>query len=188
MNKVFKLLSLLSLVILFSFTTTKDKKIIIIDAGHGGKDLGANRNGVSEKDVVLDIAKRIKALNKNQEVEIILTRDSDELLSLSDRSDLGNKIKPAMVLSLHVNNSTNADQSGNEIYTKTAHLDLAKKLASKFGDCKISERDLHLLRNSESPTMLLELGYISNEKDRNFLNSDEGKNEIATKILEFITA
>lgn len=186
MNKFLKLFSLLSLAFLFSFSTIKDKKVIVIDAGHGGNDVGISKNGISEKDIVLDIAKKIKELNKNEKIEIILTRDSDAYSTLVGRTDFINKLKPSMVISLHVNNSQNAEKTGNVIYAKPAIFDFAKKLASKFSDCKVEEANLHLLKNSESPAMLLELGYMSNENDRNYLSSEEGKNEISRKIIAFI--
>ena len=186
MDRFFKLFSLLFLGILLSFTTFNDKKIIVIDAGHGGTDLGVSKNGISEKDIVLDIAKRIKALNKNENIEIVLTRESDAATTLPGRTDLINKLEPSMVISLHVNNSKNTESSGNIIYTKPETFDFAKNLASKFGDCKIEEANLHLLRNSKSPAMLLELGYMSNERDRTYLTSDTGKDEISRKVIAFI--
>lgn len=186
MNKFLKLFSLVFLALLFSFTTSNNKKIIVIDAGHGGNDLGINKNGITEKDIVLDIAKRIKELNKNENVEIVLTRDSDVYTTLDGRSAFINKLKPSMVISLHLNNSKNTETKGNLIFTKPAVFDLAKKLAAKFDHCKVEEQNLHLLRNSESPAMLLELGYLSNEADRNYLNSEQGKNETSRKILAFI--
>ena len=91
-----------------------------------------------------------------------------------------------MVISLHVNNSKNTESSGNIIYTKPETFDFAKNLASKFGDCKIEEANLHLLRNSKSPAMLLELGYMSNETDRTYLTSETGKDEISRKVIGFI--
>ena len=187
MNKVFKLLGVLFLTVLFSFTTFKEKKIIIIDAGHGGQDLGVSKNGINEKDIVLDIAKRIQQLNKNQNIEIILTRNSDSFASLNERSSLGNLKKPTMIISLHVNNSTDKEKSGSEIFAKAANMDLAKKLASKFDNCTVSDENFYLLRNSEQPAMMLELGYMSNDNERAFLTNENGKKEISAKILEFIT-
>ncbi len=188
MNKFFKLFGLFSFsFLLLSFSGFNDKKIIVIDAGHGGKDLGVNKNGISEKQIVLDIAQRIQKLNKNEKVEIILTRDSDDYKTLVGRTDLINKLKPAMVISLHVNNSKNVGTRGNLIYAKPTNFDSAKKLATKFGDCKVEEADLHLLRNSEAPAMVLELGYLSNVEDQNYLNSKQGRIETSKKILEFIT-
>ena len=186
MNKFLQLFSLISLGLLLSFTNFTDKTIIVIDAGHGGTDLGTSKNGIAEKDIVLDIAKRIKALNKNEKIEIVLTREADAATTLAGRTDFINKLKPSLVLSLHVNNSKNTESTGNKIYTKPANFDFAKNLATKFGDCKIEDANLHLLRNSESPTMLLELGYLSNVTDRTYLSSQAGKDEISRKILAFL--
>lgn len=187
MNRIFKLTGFLLLAVLFSFTTLNNKKIIIIDAGHGGQDLGVNKDGINEKDIVLDLAKRIQKANKNKNVEIILTRNSDEFKSLSQRTELGNKIKPAMILSLHVYNSTNVEKNGFVLYAKPEHSSLSKKLATKFDHCDVLSPELFLLRNSESPALYLELGYMSNQNDRNYLDSESGKSEITQKITAFIS-
>ena len=63
MKNLLRIMSVVALVVLLSFSFSKEKKIVVIDAGHGGNDLGANRNGISEKEIVLNIAKKIKALN-----------------------------------------------------------------------------------------------------------------------------
>lgn len=186
MQNIFKISGLFLLTILFSFSTVNDKKLIVIDAGHGGKDLGANRNGIAEKEVVLQIAKKIKEFNKNENIEILFTRDSDSYPTLTERTDFINGLSPDLVISLHVNNSKNSEIKGTEIYAQSTTLDLAKKLAAKFGNCRTAEPNLHLLKNSKSPTLLLELGYISNEDDRTYMNSERGKSEISQKIIEFI--
>ena len=81
-----------------------NKKIIVIDAGHGGNDIGATYKGVSEKEIVLNVASQIKKLNDSQdEYEIILTRDSDNYAGLSDRTAMINKLNPEMVISLDLN-------------------------------------------------------------------------------------
>lgn len=186
MNKIFKLFGVCFLICFFSFTSIDGKKVIVIDAGHGGNDSGANINEIKEKDIVLSIANKIKELNTNKNIEIILTRDSDTYKSLSYRTDFIKKLNPDLVISLHINNSSNTQKKGQEIYTKTENGDLAKKLALKFGDCKISSPNLHLLKNSTTPTIYLELGFMSNIEDRYFLSSSTGLEENSTKIIAFI--
>ena len=69
-----------------------DLKTIVIDAGHGGRDPGANRRGIREKDIVLDIALRLKkAIESNSQWKVIMTRDSDEYPTLRDRTVIANR-------------------------------------------------------------------------------------------------
>jgi N-acetylmuramoyl-L-alanine amidase len=95
------------------------KKIVVIDPGHGGIDSGAiGVNGIYEKDVVLKIANEILNLNKSlfyNELDIYLTRYNDTLISLSDRSRLTESLKADVFVSLHCNASQN-NSRGMEVY------------------------------------------------------------------------
>ncbi|MCQ4138535.1 N-acetylmuramoyl-L-alanine amidase [Chryseobacterium sp. EO14] len=171
-----------------SFTPV-DKKLIIVDAGHGGNDMGANRYGIYEKDIVLNIGKEIQKFNNSQDqYEVILTRDNDTYSQLSDRTTLINKLSPEMVISLHVNSSPKSEstEQGTELYTQNTEgsKKLADRISKKFNTLKIEEKNLHILRESKAPTVLMELGYINNTKDREYLTSEKGQKEIAQKFSE----
>ena len=171
--------------------STETKKIIVIDAGHGGNDFGATLNGVSEKDMVLNIARQIKkASGKDGTYEVILTRSEDISTKLTERTEQINKLNPEMVISLHINRTpeANTNKSGHEIFIqKTSESkSLAEKLSKKLGECSIKEENLHILRNSKSPAVLVELGYINNIKEREYMNSSDGQREIAQKFADFI--
>ena len=171
--------------------STETKKIIVIDAGHGGNDFGATMNGVSEKDMVLNIARQIKkASDKDGTYEVILTRSDDTSTTLTERTEQINKLNPEMVISLHINRTpeANTNKSGHEIFIqKTSESkSLAEKLSKKLGECSIKEENLHILRNSKSPAVLVELGYINNTKEREYMNSSDGQREIAQKFADFI--
>ncbi|AZA75419.1 N-acetylmuramoyl-L-alanine amidase family protein [Chryseobacterium indoltheticum] len=171
--------------------STETKKIIVIDAGHGGNDFGATMNGVSEKDMVLNIARQIKkASDKDGTYEVILTRSEDTSTTLTERTEQINKLNPEMVISLHINRTpeANTNKSGHEIFMqKTSESkSLAEKLSKKLGECSIKEENLHILRNSKSPAVLVELGYINNTKEREYMNNSDGQREIAQKFADFI--
>lgn len=190
MKNLLKISLILGVIFALSFTNGINKRVIVIDAGHGGQDIGTAREGISEKDIVLDIAKKIKNLNKNENIEIVLTRDGDIYPTLSDRTDLINKIKPEMTISLHMNSiAKNSDKKGSEIYFQDneASKNLAQKLSETFDNCLTKNLNLHILKNSNTPTVVLELGYMSNIDDRNYLNSENGKQATAQKILDVIT-
>ncbi len=167
-----------------------NKKLIVIDAGHGGNDIGASRNGVSEKEIVLNIGKKIQEFNDVQDkFEVILTRDNDNYSQLSERTALINKLNPEMVISLHLNNSPHqeSERRGLEIYTQNteASQKLAQQISQKFNPCEVlGEKNLHILRESKAPAVLVELGFINNTKDREYLASEKGQKETAQKFYD----
>jgi N-acetylmuramoyl-L-alanine amidase len=167
-----------------------DKKIIVIDAGHGGQDKGATFEKASEKQIVLDIASKIKEINNSQsKYEVVLTRDDDSYPSLTERTDKINSLNPEMVISLHVNRTPESETSknGHEIYIQNsdASKNIADKISKKLGNCSISEKNLHILRESKAPAVLVELGFINNTEDRKYITSQKGQKEIAHKFVEF---
>jgi N-acetylmuramoyl-L-alanine amidase len=90
---------------------------IVIDAGHGGHDPGAQGNGIDEKDLTLDVAQRLKKLLEKQPgVEIVMTRDSDEFIPLQERTAIANREGADLFLSIHANASRNAQAHGIETY------------------------------------------------------------------------
>lgn len=186
-----KLLFAPLLAVLFLSFKPSDKKIIVIDAGHGGNDKGATYEGISEKQIVLAVASNIKQYNSSQdEFEIVLTRDSDQNSTLTDRTDMINKLNPEMVISLHINTSTSKESAikGHEIFTQKSEASkaLADRISKKLGTCNIEEKNLHILRASKAPAVLVELGYLNNTEDRKYLTSEEGQKEVAQKFIEII--
>ena len=101
--------------------TEKEKwefKTIVIDAGHGGKDPGAvGYRGTKEKDIALDVAKRLeKKLSKNMNVKIIMTRDEDVFLGLSERTKIANESNGNLFISIHTNAAEDRRASGFETF------------------------------------------------------------------------
>lgn len=188
--KGFKLLAISVFSTAFLSFTPVNKKLIIIDAGHGGNDIGASRNGVYEKEIVLNIGKKIQEFNSVQDkYEVILTRDNDNYSELADRTTFINKLNPEMVISLHMNNSPHqeSERHGLEIYTQNtqASQKLAQQISQKFNPCEVlGEKNLHILRESKAPTVLVELGFINNTKDREYLASEQGQKETAQKFFD----
>src|SRR5699024_9385880 len=79
-------------------------KVIVIDPGHGGHDPGATANGLKEKDLVLDIAKRLRSkLNGYSGVKVIMTRTTDRFLTLTQRTNIANRNNADLFVSIHVN-------------------------------------------------------------------------------------
>ena len=89
---------------------------VVIDAGHGGHDPGAIGKGVTEAELVLDVALRLETLLQNAGVEVILTRRTDEFLQLQERTAIANREGADLFLSIHANASANAQARGIETY------------------------------------------------------------------------
>lgn len=204
MKKVSQLLLATTAIVSFAFIsprTIETKQInIVIDAGHGGNDHGATTNEFTEKEIVKDITNKINLLNKNENVVIHLTRAFDESVSLQDRTDFINRTKPDLVLSLHVNQSANNNSaSGMEFYiskdnaTYEKSKEIAGKLSSKltennnFKSKGVKDASFMLLKKSECPAVLVELGFLSNENDRKYLTDENEQNKIAESIVSFLS-
>jgi N-acetylmuramoyl-L-alanine amidase/beta-lactamase regulating signal transducer with metallopeptidase domain len=176
----------------------KNKKItIVIDAGHGGKDPGAKIDEELESKIVESIAKKIKALNGSEDLKIILLREDDSFVSLSDRVNKINQINPDMLISLHLNASKNPNEKGVNAYVSSQNgfyeksLEKANKLIENISNNNLTkggvkDANLYIIKNSKCPAIMLEVGYLSNENDKAYITSENGKNEIANGILNFL--
>ena len=90
---------------------------VVIDAGHGGHDPGASAFGVSEAELVLDVALRLEKLLRQQHgIEVVLTRRSNEYVPLDERTEIANRESADLFLSIHANASANATARGIETY------------------------------------------------------------------------
>lgn len=120
----YKKYSLLFLLLFFSFNNAQKKFTIVLDAGHGGSDFGANRNyeglgRVAEKDITLALVLQIGSmLEKNKDFKVIYTRKFDEYPSLTERTNLANRSKADLFISVHVNASTKSDPYGTETFVQ----------------------------------------------------------------------
>jgi N-acetylmuramoyl-L-alanine amidase len=90
---------------------------VVVDAGHGGNDPGAiGRAGLREKDVNLDIAKRVAGLLKKQGIEVVMTRSFDRFIPLGTRVDIANRIDADLFISIHSNANRVRSMNGFEVY------------------------------------------------------------------------
>lgn len=173
------------------------QKVIVIDAGHGGKDPGAKIDEELESKIVESIAKKIKALNGSEDLKIILLREDDSFVSLSDRVNKINQINPDLLISLHLNASKNPNEKGvnafisiqNGFYDKS--LEKANQLIENISNNNLTKggvknANLYIIKNSKCPAVLLEVGFLSNPNDKAYITSESGKDEIAKNILKLL--
>jgi len=171
----------------------KGKKYVVIDAGHGGSDCGAIRNNINEKDITLDISKRVQKLLEKKGYEVAMTRTDDTYVSLQDRVDFSEIFNPDIFVSIHVNSSNSETPSGLEThYYKDNSLTLAKYLhASMINNINSKDRGLfkskfYVINHTTAPAVLVEIGFISNPNERAQLVTESRKNATAKAIAEGI--
>lgn len=149
--------------------------IIVIDPGHGGRDVGAiGPNNLLEKEIVLQIALKLGNLLKQQGIKVIYTRDHDYTMALSERAELANKIDADYFISIHANSSTDTSANGTEIYiyrkggeAERLAYQVQKELIRgiKTRDRGIKTANFIVLKESVMPAILIEVAFISHDKE-----------------------
>jgi N-acetylmuramoyl-L-alanine amidase len=176
-----------------------DKKIVlVVDAGHGGMDLGTTSGFLEEKDLNLKVCKRISELAPEYNVEVHQVRDKDEYVSLADRVKISDKLHPDYFISIHVNNGhgKNADTGTFEIAINARNNKAAE--SRKLADAVYrnilrpgweqgyapAEKSLFVLRDNKAPAILIELGDIKNKTQMAQLNDNTKLDELCDAILK----
>lgn len=116
----------------FMLAQSKSNFKVVLDAGHGGKDFGAIKNGFKEKDIALDVVLKIGTiLEKSNDVDVVYSRKKDVFVELRERADNANKAKANLFVSVHCNSSTSSKPSGSltlvmGMSRKSTNLEIAK--------------------------------------------------------------
>ena len=173
----------------------KGFKTVILDAGHGGKDSGAVSpwTGQQEKDLTLDMVKRIKS-ELGGSFKTILMRDHDEFIELDDRVTRANRYGDAVLVSVHFNSGPQQVRGPETYYWRVdshglaTHLQHAMETTSpaERANRELVRRRLRLTRNPEIPCVLIECGYISNSSEAQLCSSNEYRQQLAKSIAEAI--
>ena len=169
-------------------------KRIIIDAGHGGNDTGAIKNKIYEKDLTLEIAQRVRDILKARGLKkVFMTRDEDKTLSLADRVEFANGKNADIYVSIHINASVKTEINGIETHyytesgynvAKIMHKELMQNVEAE--DRGLFKSKFYVINHTEAPAVLLELGFISNDQERNALTSTKRQEDSANAIAEGI--
>lgn len=180
------------------FSFDKKEYTVVIDAGHGGQDYGAQTADISEKALTTLITQKIQEKMKDESVTVHFTRLDDQMKSLSDRVNYVNQLQPDLLISLHVNHNKNENAQGFEVYysddSKTAATSLsqAEQLATtlaartSLNNRGVKKGPFYILKNANCPAVLLEMGFVSNANDKAYLTSQAGQNAIAQSIIEHL--
>lgn len=174
------------------------EKIVVIDAGHGLQDNGASGNGLVEKDVNLDIAKRVyKLLEADDNIKVYATRLDDSYPTNINRAKLANSVGADLFVSIHQNSSTTSDPKGTEVLyaehanetggltSKGAAQTLLKYVVNALDTENRGVKlrnDLIVLNQTTVPAVLIETCFISNPEDAAKMKSESYKNDLAEAI------
>lgn len=189
----------------FSTSGGLDGKIITLDAGHGGSDPGAiGSDGTKEKNITLAITKIVKEILEDKGAKVYMTRTTDvdvfgpnasDAEELQARVNVGEKYNSDMFVSLHINSSVNKNVGGfsTYYYPKTDNdLRLAKniqnKLAANFGvdDLGVRQANFYVIKRISMPAVLVEMCFISNEKELTLMKGQWFQKKTARLIAEGI--
>ena len=241
------LVLLLTCALFVSFSVIKNDTqkpfIVVLDAGHGGKDSGNIGNGFVEKDIVLDVTLQIgKILEKVPGIKVVYTRKTDVLIDLYRRGPIANEVDADIFVSIHCDAFTNqaygvgtfvmgVDKSGKNLNTakkeneviflednyeeryagfdpnrpesligltqmQEEYLDQSITLAGliqsnivnnlKRKDRSVRSAPFWVLHSSYMPSVLVELGFLTNNKEGPYVNSKKGRRELATQVANGI--
>jgi len=241
------LVLLLTCALFASFSVIKNDTqkpfVVVLDAGHGGKDSGNIGNGFVEKDIVLDVTLQIgKILEKVPGIKVVYTRKTDVLIDLYRRGPIANEVDADIFVSIHCDAFTNqaygvgtfvmgVDKSGKNLNTakkeneviflednyeeryagfdpnrpesligltlmQEEYLDQSINLAGliqsnivnnlKRKDRSVRSAPFWVLHSSYMPSVLVELGFLTNKKEGPYVNSKKGRRELATQVANGI--
>lgn len=178
----------------------QDNRLIVIDPGHGGYDVGAQNGNIYEKDINLSVAKYISDILKENGYIPIMTRSNDVFVSVEERVDFSNNMKPKVFVSIHCNDNADSSAKGTEILYNTKDAGesnsslwlskiLLESITSSVSTKKrnvISGNAIHIVRNSTVPVALVEMGFMSNEEDLQLLSTSQGQKRLAQGIADGI--
>lgn len=240
-----KVLTIFLVFLFFALATNtiiaQKKYVIVLDAGHGGKDPGNLGNGYKEKDIALKVTLKVgKILSKEKDIKVIYTRKTDIYPTLWKRGEIANKAKADLFISIHCDsykprpkafgagtfvlglrgNKKNLEIAKREnafivqekdyqkryagfdpnssesiiglSFLQEENLDKSLQLASiiqkdfvqkvKRKDRKVKQDNFQVLRETIMPSVLIELGFLTNKKEGRYLNSKKGQQQMAKSI------
>ena len=212
---------------------------VVIDAGHGGKDFGAvSPNGLREKNLTLEVARRVSDDLRARGIEVVMTRNKDVFIPLANRAKVTNKKGVDLFISIHANASLSKSLKGFEVYylseaaddlalaveraeNSALHFESAAvevgnenlntilwdlresenrresiRLANAIGNAalhsvpiearRIRSANFYVLKWSESPAVLVEMGYLTNHQDENKLKNSHYRRKLAAAVVKGI--
>lgn len=188
-----------SIVKVSTLAQPKNEYVIVLDAGHGGEDGGSVgvTTGVKESDLNLAVVKKLEQYLDKFGFNVVLTRksndsfSSDKVKDMEERERIISNAKPNLVVSIHMNSYPTSDQKGAQTFYQegtTESKNLAEKIQAQFKEHLNTHReanhgDYYILKCSQTPTVLVECGYLSNVEDEANLTSESYQEKLAYQIF-----
>jgi N-acetylmuramoyl-L-alanine amidase len=168
---------------------------VVIDPGHGGKDVGATgASGQYEKDFTLNLATKLRdILEQEEQLEVHMTREEDTFISTEDmyRPRFANELDADIFISIHGNTYEDPKVSGTEAYyyhqrfRSFAEIIYDKVAASTgFQDRGVKRNDFFVVKNTDMPSVLLEIGYLTNPVEEQRMLEDDFQQSTAEAIRD----
>lgn len=177
-------------------------KTIVVDAGHGGQDVGARSpdKKTREKDLTLEIATKLSARMAAQGATVIMTRKTDVFVPLKERSEIANRAGADLFVAVHINSSgsPNKTSGGITFYHKQSPIGqlLAECVQTEIGrvsnipsigtwsDTRIYSSGFAVLRYASMPAILIEMGFINHATDRSVMQKSDWQDSVAKAIVK----
>ncbi|AFM03935.1 N-acetylmuramoyl-L-alanine amidase [Bernardetia litoralis DSM 6794] len=187
--------------------TKKPLFVVVVDAGHGGNDVGNECSDLKrfkqEKDLVLPVALQLGGYLENllENVKVIYTRTEDRYVSLEDRAKIANEASADLFISIHANHNPIKSIHGSQVHIHNHDIKFSKIFAQKllYQLSKRAKRkvlkiqttadrghNLFVLQNTKMPAVLVELGFMSNKNEEVYLNSEYGQTILASAIFRAV--
>ena len=175
----------------------KDQKVIVIDAGHGGTDPGSVKQGIQEKDINLQITQKLQKRLEAKGYKVVMTRTDDTAISLSNRAKLANQSKGDLLVSIHQNSFKDGTVHGIEVYYNNQKETNDQLLAELIQETLVEKtnaadrkarvyNELLVIREAHMPACLIESAYLSNEDERNLIQTKQYQAKVVQGIVEGI--
>jgi len=181
------------------YESDKPKIVVVIDPGHGGNDLGSiTSTGINEKEITLAVAEEIKRQGAGTGIEFILTRDLDQNKTADERVALSKKFSAVLFVSIHVNFDSDSLRSGIDLAFSGQNTfvsnskELAQQLLNELQQLSgvkansLKEADFYILTRNPVPAVTLDLGYMSNKSDLDFIQDPRNQAAVSKKIISAI--
>ncbi|MBS4208994.1 N-acetylmuramoyl-L-alanine amidase [Bacillus sp. FJAT-50079] len=167
-------------------------KTIVLDPGHGGRDQGAEgANGTLEKELTLKTADMLARKLHKAGAKVIVTRDIDEYVSLNDRAYLAARHQADAFISLHYDSIKDKQVNGHTTYYYHSYeKELAKAINQQIEHAvSLKNRgtrhgNYYVIRENSQPSVLLELGYLSNPSEEKVISTKKFQNAVTDGIVK----
>lgn len=179
------------------------ERILVVDAGHGGNDIGTYSTDMKyyEKDINLNIVSYLKELLDEAEIKVYYTRLADEKVYLNPRIDLANEVEADLLLSIHCNSSNVYSAKGCEVLYGTKNqkeltfnsqdfAQICLKAMTEEGTISarglVKNNEIYIIGKSKVPIALVEVGFMTNEEDLQYMIKKKNQKQMAEYIYNAI--